>query len=164
MSWAGVVRAAKIVAAIYLAVLVPVHVLRWSGWQPPWVRTGATEASPPAAAAAKREAPVTGDAAIVAGLVPACRSQQDVKDVMEIVRSRDKEAYEAAMRRRIDAGACEILPNGAAVHVAELAVWQGLARVRRKGRDEALWLPHRMIDKDLGGSPRQKTLNAPVDR
>lgn len=95
----------------------------------------------------ERNPPVTGDAALVTVTMPACHSQEVLKDVLQMLRAGDRAAFEKAMIRRGLAGECIVLSAGEPVFVSELAIWQGLARVRRKGEPDAFWVDHGFVEK-----------------
>lgn len=101
-------------------------------------------APPPAK---KRNPPVTGDAALVTVTMPACRSQDVLNDVLQMLRAGDRAAFEKAMIRRGLVGECIVLSAGEPVFVAELAIWKGLARVRRKGEPDAFWVDHGFVER-----------------
>ena len=108
------------------------------------VETAPASSSP---APAVRKIAVTGDAAVVRVLAPACRSEDAVKSLLKMMLAGDGEAYAKALLARGLQGECTVLPKGEAVFVTELAVWSGLARVRKKGDIDELWTDHGFIDK-----------------
>lgn len=99
-----------------------------------------------AASVARAEDPaVTGDLAAIRVPSPACRSIENAKDAERIRQQRDAQALMAFMLGH--AGECRVLVKGARVHVMELAVWQGMARVRAEGSPDSYWMDHGFIEK-----------------
>lgn len=98
-----------------------------------------------AEAPAKSDPAVTGDAANVLILSLACRTENTTKDVMAMLIARDLEAFKKAMMRHGLNGECVLIDKGDTVFVTDLAIWQGLARVRKKGAVDSYWVDHSFI-------------------
>jgi len=98
-------------------------------------------------AASGREIPVTGDAAVVRRVSHACASQETTTSLMQMLLVGDLEAYKKAVLLRAAQGECIVFSVGEKVFVADVAFWSGLAKVRKKGEIDELWMVHEAIEK-----------------
>jgi len=100
---------------------------------------------------ARREArlkqPFSGDRATVVRIYAGCSEEERIKELIEIGGSGDAEAWRKAVFESVSMDHCSLFSPGDVVTVADVAVWDGLAKVRRKGDPRAWWLPRAAVEK-----------------
>jgi len=132
----------KLVLVGLAAVSLAVHAYSW--WTAP--------RGQPAVAGGSAARAVTGDAAVLRREVPGCRSGETVSALMRMLVARDVEAFQKGAAMHEEAGECVAFEKGARVFVTDMAVWQGVAKVRRVGAVTEYWVDSGFLEK-VAGTP-----------
>src|SRR5881296_1515573 len=71
-----------------------------------------------------------------------CIDREELKQILSIGSSGDKEAFKKALMRSLASDRCVVFRQGEEVHLEEVSMFAGVAKVRARGNPAGYWIDY----------------------